>query len=47
MSRVFIVGWDGATFDLIMPWMAQGKLPNIARIMQTGTHGLLRSTVPP
>lgn len=47
MSRVFIVGWDGATFDLIRPWVADGKLPNIARLLKTGAHGLLRSTMPP
>jgi predicted AlkP superfamily phosphohydrolase/phosphomutase len=47
MGRVFIVGWDGATFDLIEPWVAQGKLPNIAAVLQNGTHGELRSTLPP
>src|SRR5205085_6322680 len=47
MSRVFIVGWDGATFDLIEPWVAEGKLPNIARLMKRGVHGRLRSTLPP
>ncbi len=47
MNRVFMVGWDGATFDLIHPWVAAGKLPNIARFMEEGVHGPLRSTVPP
>jgi predicted AlkP superfamily phosphohydrolase/phosphomutase len=47
MSRVFIVGWDGATFDLIEPWVAEGKLPNIAEVMRGGAHGELRSTLPP
>ena len=47
MNRIFLLGWDGATFDLIRPWVAQGKLPNIARLMETGVHGPLRSTIPP
>lgn len=47
MGRVFIVGWDGATFDLIEPWVAEGKLPNIAAAMKNGVHGELRSTLPP
>jgi predicted AlkP superfamily phosphohydrolase/phosphomutase len=47
MQRVFMVGWDGATFDLIRPWVADGKLPNIAKLMQSGVHGSLRSTIPP
>ena len=46
-TRVFIIGWDGATFDLIKPWVDEGKLPNIAKLMNQGTHGLLRSTMPP
>jgi predicted AlkP superfamily phosphohydrolase/phosphomutase len=47
MGRVFIVGWDGATFDLIEPWVAEGKLPNIAEVMRNGAHGELQSTLPP
>jgi predicted AlkP superfamily phosphohydrolase/phosphomutase len=47
MQRVFIIGWDGATFDLIRPWVAEGKLPNVARLMEAGVHGPLRSTLPP
>lgn len=47
MPKVLIVGWDGATFDVIRPLVAEGKLPNIAKMMQTGTWGTLRSTIPP
>src|SRR5262249_25185198 len=43
----FLTGWDGATFDLIRPWIDAGKLPNLARLMANGVHGPLRSTVPP
>lgn len=45
-KRVLIIGWDGATFDLIEPWIAQGHLPNLARLMQEGSYRRLRSTVP-
>lgn len=27
MRKVFCIGLDGATFDLIKPFIAQGKLP--------------------
>ncbi|MCB9134151.1 MAG: alkaline phosphatase family protein [Anaerolineales bacterium] len=47
MSKVLIVGWDGATFDVIRPLIAAGKLPNIAKMMQNGSWGTLRSIVPP
>jgi len=43
MSR----GIDGATFDLIRPWAEAGDLPNLARLMAEGVHGLLESTLPP
>ena len=42
-----VIGLDGATFDLIRPWVREGKLPHMARIMDEGTHGVLQSTVPP
>lgn len=47
MRRVLLVGWDGATFDLIRPFVAQGKLPNVARLIAEGVHGPLTTTVPP
>ena len=47
MSKLLIVGLDGATFDLIAPWAEQGKLPALQRLMNGGTWGALESTVPP
>lgn len=45
--RVFIVGLDGATFDLISPWAEAGNLPNLKRLMDVGAWGHLRTTIPP
>ncbi len=45
--KLLIIGFDGATFDLIRPWAAQGHLPNLAALMQNGVHGDLLSTLPP
>ena len=42
-NRLLIIGLDGATFDLIRPWATAGKLPNIARLMRSGTSAPLRS----
>ncbi len=47
MSRVLVVGIDGATFDLVRPWAEAGDLPNLARLIKQGTHGRLESTLPP
>ena len=45
--RCFVIGLDGATFDLILPWVARGKLPAFAQLLRRGAWGQLRSTVPP
>jgi predicted AlkP superfamily phosphohydrolase/phosphomutase len=45
--KVLIVGLDAATFDLIIPWIAEGKLPNLAALMKEGAWGRLASILPP
>ena len=45
--KVFVVGLDGATLDLIAPWAAQGELPTLARIMREGAYGDLCTVIPP
>jgi len=47
MTKLLIIGLDGATFDLIKPWAAEGKLPALAKLMQDGVTGDLESTLPP
>ncbi len=47
MHRVFVIGLDGATFDLIGPWAESGKLPTLKKLMDSGAWSELRSTVPP
>jgi predicted AlkP superfamily phosphohydrolase/phosphomutase len=47
MNRLLILGLDGATFDLIRPWAAQGKLPNLGPLLAEGVSGNLASTLPP
>jgi len=46
-QKVLIVGLDGATFDVICPLVTAGRMPNVGSLMTTGTHGILRSTIPP
>ena len=41
--RVCVIGIDGATFDLIKPWAAEGKLPNFKKLFAEGAYGDLRS----
>ena len=44
-KKVLIIGLDGATFDLIEPWVAEGNLPNLGALMKQGSWGHLLSTL--
>ena len=37
--KVMIVGFDAATWDLAKSWVAEGFMPNLARLIAEGTHG--------
>jgi predicted AlkP superfamily phosphohydrolase/phosphomutase len=45
--KVAVFGLDGITFDLLQPWLDQGRLPNLAKLLAEGASGRLRSTIPP
>jgi predicted AlkP superfamily phosphohydrolase/phosphomutase len=45
--RVFVLGLDGATWDLLRPLTAAGDLPNLSRLMAEGPSGTLESVFPP
>lgn len=44
---LLIIGFDGATFDLIRPWAAEGYMPHLAALMRDGVTADLASTLPP
>lgn len=46
-KKIVIIGLDGVPLDLIQRWALGGYLPNLQRLMATGTFGNLRSTIPP
>ena len=45
-NKVVILGLDGATFSLIIPWVKEGRLPVLSKLMQEGSWGNLKSTLP-
>ncbi|MCP4632223.1 MAG: hypothetical protein GY855_04800 [candidate division Zixibacteria bacterium] len=45
-SRVLLLGLDGATFDLLLPLIEQGKLPCLKKILSLSAYGTLNSTIP-
>ena len=45
--RVFLIGLDGATFDVIDPMVAKGELPHLASLMERGARATLMSEMAP
>src|SRR3954447_17683983 len=45
--RVFVLGLDGATWDVLQPLIEQGELPHLERLRQQGAAGTLGSVFPP
>ena len=35
-EKILFIGIDGATFDLMKPWMEDGSLPNLSKIARNG-----------
>ncbi len=46
-QRVIVLGIDGASPNLLLPWVEQGRLPNLGRVLRDGASGPLQSTIPP
>ena len=40
---VLVIGVSGATWDVVAPLLAAGRMPNLARLRERGVHGVLRS----
>ena len=46
-DRVFVLGLDGIPWRLLERWTSDGSLPNLARLVDEGAAGPLRSSIPP
>ena len=44
--RVILLGLDGGTFYLLKPWVEEGLMPNLGRLMERSVWGDLESTIP-
>lgn len=44
--KLIVIGLDGAPFSLLQRWTEEGYLPNLARLIERGSFGVLRSTLP-
>ena len=47
MSRLLIIGVDGACMDLVEPGMDAGWVPSLAALREQGASGVLETTLPP
>jgi predicted AlkP superfamily phosphohydrolase/phosphomutase len=45
-QKVFVIGFDGASWNLMHGPLNEGKLPNFKRLIQSGVSGPLKSFVP-
>src|SRR6056297_1076153 len=46
-GKTMIIGIDGGDPNLIKEWVKKGELPNFKKIIDRGSFGKLRSTIPP
>jgi predicted AlkP superfamily phosphohydrolase/phosphomutase len=42
-----VLGLDGASFELLGPWMEEGALPNLQRLAERGVAEDMQSCLPP
>jgi predicted AlkP superfamily phosphohydrolase/phosphomutase len=45
--KVFVLGVNGMEWDMLRPLLLQDKLPNLAKVIQNGTYGKLRTLSAP
>ncbi len=38
-QKVLVIGWDAADWRVIRPRIAEGKMPNLQKMMEEGVHG--------
>ena len=46
-NRVLVIALDGGTYKVLEPLIEEGRIPNIASLIEDGCSGTLLSTVPP
>ncbi|ASJ10331.1 hypothetical protein A3L12_02965 [Thermococcus sp. P6] len=45
--KIVTIGLDGATWDVILPFVREGKLPTFKELLKGSSWGILKSTLPP
>jgi predicted AlkP superfamily phosphohydrolase/phosphomutase len=47
MSKLLVIGLDGGSYDILLPLMAQGHMPQLSALLAQSSWGRLASTIPP
>jgi len=47
VKKIAVIGWDAATFEVVLPLLKAGVLPNLQRLMESGAWGNMLSTLHP
>lgn len=47
MTKTMVVGLDGASWELLEPWLADGALPNLAALRESSSWAETESCLPP
>lgn len=45
--KVVLIGWDAADWKVIRPLIAAGRMPNLQRLVDNGSHGQIATLHPP
>jgi len=45
-QKAMVLGLDGATWELLNPWILNNKLPTFKKLIDFGSKGILESTIP-
>ena len=47
LQKTIVIGIDSGCWEYINPLLEKDRLPNIKQLVQNGSHGILKSTIPP
>lgn len=47
MSKLLLLGWDAADWQIITPLLQAGRMPNLSRLMANGCYGNIKTLDPP
>lgn len=45
-EKILLVGWDAADWNIITPLLAQNKMPNLQKLINTGSSGTIQTLQP-